>query len=64
MIDKNAKDFAGGDIVVFKVGDKNYLARVVAVNKKAGRVTIERKGEPARQVPLADILGRGMLNTR
>lgn len=64
LIDKKASTYAVGDIVVVRDGDKNYLGRVVALDKSAGRMTVARNGEKNRDVKLADVLGRGVLNTR
>jgi hypothetical protein len=64
LIDKKAAAFGVGDIVVFRVADKNYLGRVRAVDREAGLLTVGRNGEPDRRVPGGDVLGRGVLNTR
>jgi hypothetical protein len=64
LIDKKASSWAAGDIVVFREGGRNYLGRVKAVDKVAGRLTVARNGEKDRQVAVADLLGRGVLNTR
>jgi hypothetical protein len=64
LIDKKATSYAVGDIVVFRVEDKNYLGCVVAVEQAAGRLRVGRNGEEDRLVALSDVLGRGVLNTR
>ena len=64
LIDKKASSYTAGDIVVFKVGDRNYLGRVLAVDRATGRLTIGRNGEADREVAVGDVLGRGVLNTR
>jgi hypothetical protein len=64
LLDKKAVAYAVGDIVVVRVEGKNYLGRVVAVEKKAGRLTLGRNGEANRQVSIRDVVGRGVLNTR
>lgn len=64
LVDKKATSFAVGDIVVFHVGENNYLGRVVAVEREAGRMTIGRNGEADRQVLLSEVMGRGVMNTR
>lgn len=64
LIDKKASTYAAGDIVVFRVGENNYLGRVLTVEKEAGRLTIGRNKEADRQVALRDVLGRVVLNTR
>jgi hypothetical protein len=50
--------------VVYRVDGKNYLGRVVAAEPKSDRLTIGRNGEPNRQVPIKEMLGRGVMNTR
>jgi hypothetical protein len=64
LIDKKAAAYSVGDIVVFRVGENNYLGRVVTVDKEAGHMTVGRNHEADRQVVLGDVLGRGVLNTR
>ncbi len=64
LIDKKAFSFAIGDIVVFRVGEKNYLGRVLAVHREAGQLTIGRNKEADRQVPLRQVLGSGGVNPR
>jgi hypothetical protein len=64
LIDKKAKSYAVGDIVVFRVGQNNYLGRVLKTEKAAEYLTIGRNNEADRQVPLGQVLGRGVLNTR
>jgi hypothetical protein len=64
LIDKKASTFRVGDIVVFKNEGKNFLARVLAIDNKTGRLTLGRNGEANRTVPPREILGRGVLNSR
>jgi len=64
LIDKKARSFAPGDIVVFRVEDKTYLGRVLRTDAAAGLVVVGRNGEPDRQVPAGQVIGRGVLNTR
>jgi hypothetical protein len=64
LIDKKAASWAPGDIVVFRQEGRNYLGRVVAFDRGKGSVTVARNGEKSREVPVADLLGRGVLNTR
>jgi hypothetical protein len=45
LIDKKASSYVAGDIVIFRDGGNNYLGRVAAVDKTAGRVTVGRNGE-------------------
>jgi hypothetical protein len=64
LIDKKARSFTGGDIVVYRADGKNYLARVLEVDKLAGRLTVGRNGEANRVIDSKDVFGRGVLNTR
>jgi hypothetical protein len=64
LIDKKAAVYAVGDIVVFRLGENNYLGRVVAVDREAGRLTVGRNNEADRGMAFNDVLGRGVLNTR
>jgi hypothetical protein len=64
LIDKKASSYAAGDIVIFRVEDRNYLGRVLAVDKEAGRLAVGRNGEADRQIAVSDVIGRGVLNTR
>jgi hypothetical protein len=64
LIDKKAATFGKGDIVVYRVDDKNYLGRVVEVDKTTGHVTVGRNGEKNRQVVISNVAGRAVLNTR
>lgn len=64
LIDKKAAAYTRGDIVVYRVEDKNYLGRVVDVDSEAKFLTIGRNGEKNRQVAIAKVAGRAVLNTR
>jgi hypothetical protein len=64
LIDKKASTWTTGDIVVFRQDGRNYLGRVVAIDKAAGRLTISRNGEKDRKIAIADLLGRGVVNSR
>lgn len=64
LIDKKASSYVAGDIVIFRDGGNNYLGRVVAVDRAAGRVTVGRNGEENRMIALTALAGRGVLNTR
>ena len=64
LIDKKASSYVAGDIVVFREDDRNYLGRVLSFDKVADRMTIARNGELNREVRAADLIGRGVLNTR
>jgi hypothetical protein len=64
LIDKKALSYAVGDIVIYRVEGNNYLGRVVAVDKEAGRLTVGRNREANRQLAVGDVVGRGVLNTR
>jgi hypothetical protein len=64
LIDKKAVTYSRGHIVVYRVDDKNYLGRVIAVDAAAGQLTIGRNGEANRQVEIDKVAGRAVLNTR
>jgi hypothetical protein len=64
LIDKKPSGYAAGDIVVYRVDGKNYLGRVIAAEPTSGQLTVGRNGEPNRQVPIKEMLGRGVMNTR
>lgn len=64
LIDKRATIYARGDIVVYRIDDKNYLGRVVDVDMEARQLTVGRNGEANRQVAIGDVVGRAVLNTR
>lgn len=64
LIDKKASSYVAGDIAIFRDGGNNYLGRVVAVDKGAGRVTVGRNGEENRVIDVNQLAGRGVLNTR
>src|SRR5947209_4591966 len=63
LIDKKAKTYAVGDIVIFRVDGGNYLGRVIAMAKETGFVTLGRNGEADRRLTMKEIIGRGVLNT-
>jgi hypothetical protein len=64
LIVKKATAFGVGDIVVCRIDGKNYLGRVVAVDRPGGKLTMGRNGEENCTVPITDVIGRGVLNTR
>jgi hypothetical protein len=64
LIDKKAATYAVGDIVIYRVDDRTYLGRVVAVDQAAGQLTVGRNGEANRQLAFRDVVGRGAMNTR
>lgn len=64
LIDKKTSFYAVGDIVVYRLDGRNYLGRVVPAEPKSDQLTIGRNGEPNRQVPIKEVLGRGVMNTR
>ena len=64
LIDKKATAYAVGDIVIFRAEGRNYLGRIVTLEKEAGFVTLGRNGEASRRLALKDLVGRGVLNTR
>jgi len=65
LLDKKATAFAVGDIVIYRVEGKNYLGRVVALDRApADGLTVGRNGEPNRHVVRSAVAGRAVLNTR
>jgi hypothetical protein len=64
LIDKKASSYAAGDIVIYQLDGNNYLARVIAVDKAAGRLTVGRNGQENREVAASAVTGRAVLNTR
>jgi hypothetical protein len=64
LIDKKASTYNVGDIVVYRLGGNKCLGRVLAVEKEFGRLRVGRNQEPERHIPLSDVLGRGVVNTR
>jgi hypothetical protein len=62
LIDKKSPPRAAGDVVVFRVGDRTFLGRVVAIQTDG--FVIGRNGELDRVVRANDVIGRGVLNTR
>lgn len=64
LIDKKAPPRAAGDIVVFRVDDKTFLGRVVAIRPNDAGYLIGRNGEANREVTTEAVIGRGVLNTR
>lgn len=64
LIDRKGTTYAAGDIVVYRNDGKNFIGRVLAVDYATGWLTIGRNREENRTVPVGDVLGRGVLNTR
>src|SRR5437762_9686663 len=64
LIDKKGTTYAAGDIVVYRNEGKNFIARVLAVDHATGWLTTGRNREENRAVPVGDVLGRGVLNSR
>lgn len=64
LLDKKASSWVVGDIVVFRQGTNNYLGRVIASHEAGDRLTVGRNGEKNREIRVADLLGRGVLNSR
>jgi hypothetical protein len=63
LIDRKAKSYAVGDIILYRVEDRNYLGRVVAAPKD-GRLTVGRNGEANREIAAGEVVGRVAVNTR
>ncbi len=65
LVYKLASNHSPGDIVVYRKDDgASLLGRVKASNNKAAELTIERNNEPPETVPLSDVVGRVILNSR
>jgi signal peptidase I len=63
LVYKLGRTFKAADIVVYRQPDGvAMLGRVVAVD--VDRVTIARGDKPVQSVPLAQVVGRVVLNTR
>jgi hypothetical protein len=64
LIHKKTGAFQVGDIVAFRVEGNTWVGRVLAIDKGTGRLTVGRNGEANREVATADVIGRGLLNSR
>jgi hypothetical protein len=64
MVFKLARSFAPGDIVVFRGDGKRLLGRVAGAGPAEGVLQIARRGESPRRIPVSDVVGRVILNTR
>ena len=65
LVYKLASEYSPGDIIVYRKDDgKSMLGRVVAFDKQAAELTIERNNEPNETVPLSKVVGRVVLNSR
>lgn len=63
LVYKLATHFQPGDVVVYRAGPHNFVGSVVAV-EPSGALRLHRNQSPEVLVPLADIIGRVVLNTR
>ena len=56
---------AAGDIIIYrKADDKSLLGRVTSADPATHELTIERNNEPPESVPLNNVVGRVILNSR
>ena len=56
-----ARGLDPGDVIVYRGGKKNLLARVVGLDETAKLVRVERKGEPVRTVDRSQVLGKSLM---
>jgi signal peptidase I len=63
LVFKLANHFQPGDVVVYRAGAHNFVGSVVAV-EPSGALRLHRNQSPEVSVPLSDIVGRVVLNTR
>ncbi|MHC4714276.1 MAG: S26 family signal peptidase [Planctomycetota bacterium] len=61
LVYKLASRFEDGDIVLYR---RNRVGTVKAVDKENAALVVARRGEDDETVPLADVKGRVILNTR
>lgn len=65
LVYKLASEYSPGDIIVFRKDDgKSMLGRVGSSDKPASELTIERNNVPPETIPLNNIIGRVILNSR
>jgi len=65
LVYKLASEYSPGDIIVYRNDDgKSMLGRVAASDKPASELTIERNNEPPETIPLNNVIGRVILNSR
>ena len=65
LVYKLASEYSAGDIIVYRKADnKSLLGRVTSADEAAGELTIERNNEPPETVPLKNVIGRVILNSR
>lgn len=63
LVYKLANHFQPGDVVVYRAGPHNFVGSVVAV-EPSGALRLHRNESPEASVPLSEIVGRVVLNTR
>jgi hypothetical protein len=61
---KLARTFSPGDVVVYRHGQQAVLGRVTQTGPRDGVLRISRRGETSQPVPIAQVVGRVILNTR
>lgn len=63
LVYKLATRYQPGDVVVYRAGGNHFVASVVAVDA-SGALRVHRNNGPELTVPLTDVVGRVVLNTR
>ena len=64
LVYKLASRYQAGDVVVYRDGANHYVGSVVAVDPAGGALRVHRNIGPEITVPLDDVVGRVVLNTR
>jgi hypothetical protein len=64
LVYKLATHYQPGDVVVYRDGTHQFVGSVVTVDPVAGTLRVHRNTGPEVTVPLGDVTGRVVLNTR
>jgi hypothetical protein len=65
LVYKLGRDYSAGDIIVYRrPGKKSLVGRVMSSDQAATEVTIERNNEQPETIPLNNVVGRVILNSR
>lgn len=64
LVYKLGDAYQPGHIIVYRAGDVNMLARVIAVGPGPGELTVGSNGLGTRTIRAQDVVGRVILNTR
>jgi len=65
LVYKLERKYSAGDIIVYrKPGEKSLVGRVKSSDQQSAKVTVERNNEPTETVPLSQVIGRVILNSR